>query len=446
MHRINFLCKKKHVDQQMRAADIVAGMLLSSVLFFMIRYMAFFQRRLYSNLHKPQLTTINNCQFTVLLPTMKRSNIGFEYIYRTIVALDSVRTRAIDPCIHVYHMRGYDAQSNEHIQALMKPFRVQIHTIFKNASTSNRFSNSGLTARESQQSDDMFDLLSNAKQLCKPNNLFMLMEDDFVLCKDAQYQLLRVMDEARKRWGKFSAYRVSSGLNGILFQCDDIPILLQHLLNNVGTKMPIDWLLENWWAMNQLQDTEFHYYAQTNLSASHQKTYYAYKYQLFHHIGGQSTLAHEGHASQALCNERIIHTGVAKEFDTIKCSNSLFSPCEMHSSLGTADVGAYDDPFHLPQFHPRHTLEQLKRASIEQCHSSCTSCCQGKQKECVPSLLPYINRCDIFKSKWICQQENSWCATAPTVVGSVFYLVSRQSRFSCDASPSREEMRICPCG
>lgn len=390
----------------------------------------------------------NLCSFTIIMPTIARGNDkSFEYLRRTVSNLISVSKRSFDPCIRIFHVRDQDAQASANLKATIAPFlknKVYVHGINKVPNANNRFALSGVKPGEAQQTDDIFDMLSLSHQYCPANGLFLIMEDDFELCKYAEFQLSHVLDEAYRLRGQFSGFRVSTGLNGILIPCEDIPLLLQYMLNNVMTRLPVDWLLENWWNMNNLLNTFFIYYAHANFTGTeHQRQFFIYKYQLFHHIGTSSTMQHVWYIPHATCNEMLIYTELGREYDVQNCAHSLFSPCP--TSKAYSIPHNEPDMFRLPTFHSQHTLDELRKVSAEQCNSDCNACCQNVNKTCKPEFLPYVNRCDAVQNTTGCRIEELIISCAPKIKSNELYTISRYSRFFCHAVPKPDELRVCPC-
>lgn len=388
----------------------------------------------------------NFCTFTILIPTIARAG-KFDYLSKTLAQLEHARTVSFNPCIRVFHMRHGDTAAVQQLLQITNMYKhVVVHGIDKLPSVNNRFAHALLKPNEAQQTDDVYDMLTRAYEYACPKqeHLFMLMEDDFELCNGAEYQLLHVLDLASKRMDQykqdaFSAIRVSTGLNGLLFPCSDIPTTLAYMLDNTKTKLPVDWLLENWWARNNLQGTSFHFYAHANLSRmAHRGPLLVYKYQLFEHIGVKSTMQHIWIAPHSKCNEPLIYTEIGKDYDLQACGHDLLSPCS--ASTTTSET---TDAFHLPALTMEHSLAQVQAMSAEHCTTSCTECCAKLDKVCNPDYLPYINQCE--NSKYACGLESIACSTAPLISHGTLYLLSRNSRFFCHTYPPQGEVRICPC-
>lgn len=382
---------------------------------------------------------------TILMPTIARGDSkSFEYLNRTLERLENVKTHSFQPLIRVFHLRGLDSEASIHFSQVLQHFpNVHAHIVQKLSITSNRFSEAQLKPNEAQQTDDVFDMLTLASEMCLKNELFMFMEDDFEICFGAEYQILHALEEASRMNGQFSAIRVSTGLNGIIFPCSDISSILGYMIDNTKTKLPVDWLLENWWAMNNLEDSYFGFYANANLTHAHNRQFFVYKYQLFHHLGTKSTMGHTWIAPHSACNERLIYTEIGKNYDLLHCAHSLFSPCSQQVPIDYPDHSV--DVFHLPTFNSVHTLQQVQDVTPLECNTSCAKCCTQIAKRCNPEFLPYVNRCDNYKTRWKCSLESISCATAPSVVANTLFLLSRASRFFCDSYPQHGEIRICPC-
>lgn len=351
-------------------------------------------------------------------------NGDFSNTYKLVSLLNAARTKSFAPCLYIAHAYGNNSREANHLYSVLKPFDIVEFLVV------------GTNPRNGDMRVDMLDLLQHTATMAQ-EQFILVLQDTMVLCKHAQYQLLKVMDDADKHLNKkFIGIRIAAqqdAASGIVFLARDAQQMVNYLHQNRETMAQVgnDKVILHWWTMNQQAHNKATIgNVAVNMTASHNKMLYTYKYQL---------LVHQQDASKCL-EPNVYTTDSPLETTTPQCfASSLYSPCDR------AVQNDQPDAFHLPKLSAQHTYSELLRASLEQCSQSCTACCQGKGKSCKPDLLPYANRCDLFP-KHACQQETQQCTTAPTLVGNVYYLVARPSRFACDSVPGKEEVRICPCG
>ena len=138
----------------------------------------------------------------------------------------------------------------------------------------------------------------------------LLLEDDWVACHGFLGGLLTATARAAAVHGRFSALRVSYGLNGIVVPRDRVASLREHVDRRAAAKPP------------DLAFTEWALAADGALVA--------YRHNLFVHVGAQSSVGNSGSRWNAACYE-LLFDWLQREgeaFDVRACGHDVVSPCD----------------------------------------------------------------------------------------------------------------------
>jgi len=135
-------------------------------------------------------------------------------------------------------------------------------------------------AAVTEQSRDVVSMLRAAGVAAAQHVL--LVEDDFMLCPNGLLALYYFLRKATATAAEWLALRVSYGLNGVIVKGADAAALAAHI-EKEARRLPPDHAFASWIAGSD--DT-------TQLDPS-RRPYFAFRHNLFFHVGGTSALAHE---------------------------------------------------------------------------------------------------------------------------------------------------------
>lgn len=417
----------------------------------------------------------NTCSFNVILPSVKRSLSQYNYLNSTLHSfINEIVPFSLPPCFTIYliahpednlrllpsqqfssnHLQQQESikvASNQEQQHFIQLFNLHhydsnllsfIDLRSGQSRHESAFSRSGLTTQKRRQAHDVLFVLKHlhSSNLCsvKGNDFFLLMEDDFEMCKGGYHHFLRVLQYAttidsnsnKKKW---TAIRTSFGLSGILLKCSDLSQVIQFLTRNgEGNYDPIDWMLEKYWTQ---QGREL----------------VVYRYQLFKHIGVESTIGNENQRlNLPECYDLQVNSRIQHEFDVKKCVNHYFTPCDSDS-----EKLMNDDMLSLASSSSILDLQKIEPSSclpFENCNECCNRMAKQKNKNsgtCQLPAFPNINHCQVLQKEFQCNNCVDDISTgesnAPHFDGiNCVINTSRKSRFNCNHKNERD-VRLCPC-
>mmetsp|Transcript_1229 Transcript_1229/g.1441 ORF Transcript_1229/g.1441 Transcript_1229/m.1441 type:complete len:224 (+) Transcript_1229:77-748(+) len=161
---------------------------------------------------------------------------------------------------------------------------------------------------------------------------FLFMEDDFELCDHGLEAMLYLINRATKRYESWIVIRASFGLNGILFQEEDIAELSKYLEKH-QTRRPPDHLTTEWYAGETEESKEYVL----------QRTVVAFRYNILHHIGAISTLRKRSRRMEFPgCWHELMPPVVfsVESFDRQQCPMDDMWPCELENEVKQSQFGA----------------------------------------------------------------------------------------------------------
>lgn len=108
---------------------------------------------------------------------------------------------------------------------IMDPFGKEIHR--------EKLRRNGTSLTAFRQRQQTIDLLRIWRHLidgqCFGHKMLLWMEDDFILCDDADVDLYYVVNWAKDHWDAWDAIRIGFGLSGLLLKCDTVRSLVLAL-------------------------------------------------------------------------------------------------------------------------------------------------------------------------------------------------------------------------
>lgn len=375
------------------------------------------------------------CSITMLINTMKRPIVQFSYLAQTLSSINGMANEFFQPCIVIgalYH------DEVEEIVRLARTYATHIQSIVVPVKQYPGFaSQSPLSQRKKQQAADVHSILNYAHEhVCKlGNERLALMEDDFEFCEHSLEHVMHILVNVKH--DLYAGARFSYGLNGVTIFCVDLPLLLELLLREQHSVIPIDWVLED-------------------LAYRLGKPYLTYRYQLMKHIGHVSSVGNYHSENQyPHCLETLHSASTAYDYDLKNCAHALYSPCGSYAT--NPDLNIAPTQTFIPTVHAanKHPLSSIKNLVPVKCAlgQNCNECCRQRQMQCNAEYFAYINDCNLLLSHFACPStecavENGRPQSAPTAprfderYGCV--VASRPSRMRCETSRSVDE-RLCAC-
>lgn len=173
---------------------------------------------------------------------------------------------------------------------------------------------------------------------------FLFMEDDFVACPGALLATLHYLWKADARAPDWLAVRSSYGMNGIALQDKDLGAFADYMEQHQARR-PCDHLVVEWFA------------GETRQAAQHKRDrpHFAYRYNLFDHVGVTSSLRAQASPIYPICYE-MLHKGILFEveaFDPKQCPGDDLWPCDRQ--------GDYREVFQADVLYDKDRKEQQKR-------------------------------------------------------------------------------------
>lgn len=170
-----------------------------------------------------------------------------------------------------------------------------------------------------QQTSDVakaFELMNEELQKI-PSQYFIIMEDDWLLCKNAWISLQYLINKVETQFtpSDWIALRFSYGLNGILFQGSDLPALKDFFLSKLSSLSPPDHLIY-----------EF-------MKSHHEKNrkIIVFRHNLYNHIGDISSLVQRKRANPGCFGYMYDWLQPLEIFDNANCPYDDISPCPLHN-------------------------------------------------------------------------------------------------------------------
>ena len=183
-------------------------------------------------------------------------------------------------------------------------------------------------ARVRKQTRDVAMLLRHP--VASSGRLFLFMEDDFRLCPSALEAIAYLVRKAGAYAGAkgWNAARVSYGLNGIVIHSQDV-LTFSTYLEQHQARRPPDHLAVEWFAGEKPQSKA------TKAGRAH----FAFKYNLFEHLGTVSSLRQENQVSWPVCYEKLVSPTLfdVEAFNERQCPGQDVWPCKGFSYLERDD-------------------------------------------------------------------------------------------------------------
>ncbi|KAL0482695.1 hypothetical protein AKO1_014372 [Acrasis kona] len=142
--------------------------------------------------------------------------------------------------------------------------------------------------RARQQNADVISFIKHAVHFINFDH-FLFMEDDFVTCGDMPYEVLRVIDELAKQDENNCGFRVSYGMNGLVFPRRDLVNFIDYVSHHIDM-FPIDLMIRRYLydkdPLIGLNNEPISKYEPCRMA---KRFHYTFKHVLQEHIGKTST-------------------------------------------------------------------------------------------------------------------------------------------------------------
>eukprot|EP01080_Neovahlkampfia_damariscottae_P006960 gene6960-11122_t len=226
---------------------------------------------------------------------------------------------------------------------------------------------------------DFVEIMENFHQRkCDGSEIFLYLEDEYKMCDHAIGHFLSVFQWAERHIDEWFTIRMSTNLNGLMFQCKDIPKLIEVVTKNslVSHSLPLGDALSRFW------DPFAH-----NMKRKH----FTYRYNLFSkHIHGKNG------CFDLMINDKL-HK--AEHFDW-RCEEYMLSPCPVSvKDLTFREYPQIDIPLNMTE---RETL--MKRLGLTlhitedtEFGESCDTHCKRYKKSCIRNAFQVVNNCEILR-------------------------------------------------
>ena len=155
------------------------------------------------------------------------------------------------------------------------------------------------------------------------NTYFLFLEDDMRLCEHGYLAMYYMLRKAELYHPNFLALRASFGMNGLFFHASDIGVFASYLLEHQARRPP-DHLVVEWFAGEKPQSKEY----------KGSRPHVAFRYNLFHHLGVQSSLRSVDQTTFPYCYEPLGEPILfqVEAYDPIACPEDDIWPCKPTNS------------------------------------------------------------------------------------------------------------------
>jgi hypothetical protein len=288
--------------------------------------------------------------------------------------------------------------------------------------------------------------LSTFSSVCQKNELFLYIEDDFVVCDHITVQIASIYFWALKHRSTFKSLRIGFGFSGFLMKCEDIPELLNTILkDSVDLTFPIDYKISHWWKMTE----------ETQNSGL-----LVFKYNLFDRIGSMEDEIPSNRPKCFSGNYQEFNPFIDK-FDTQSCEKFNFSPCD-HEEIQKDLISVHEDTLKVRsilRYEEKHLLMEKLNVKVHSLpHNktlgvSCDITCNAYGAICSENLYPFVNECEEMKKFYGCNEHPScislgWAVykfDPPMKDNLENCIYTDYPQYYCWRKSFDEVEKICPC-
>lgn len=377
------------------------------------------------NTDKRAFTTV---QFVI--PVVKRKDVGYKYVAMVVGSIQ----REFDILGAKYSINLFSTEEKDMKLALGSNIiskHIVFHYVEPDTSLIRKHKYWDDNMRNKQSSDWVV-TMRHWKNV-STDEMFVYLEDDFVLCKGSILHLIR-LHKWMKHNTKVNIVKFSYGGSGMLMRTSNLNFYLQYVVKICFEKelKVLDWALGDLWTVFQSNITDGSHFLHT------------YRYNLMDHIGIISSIGNRGakqdmfRARQSGCFDLMNHVSVypPEQFQLFECNKYMISPCrsEWERSIPFRMLDEVDISFDPSEY------IQFKRVT-GRLGKSCDTTCVDIGMICSEAALPLINGIGL-KSIRI-DDPNAPFVMKP-FISSLTYSQKYINTMNCESS-SENLQRICPC-
>jgi hypothetical protein len=383
----------------------------------------------------------------IIMPTIPRDRNGYTYLEQSVSSHFRV-FGAMNVDVNVY------AYSRSVDKPLIFDKRFHFKTIKPITLAGDRLPSKrpGYVRYDSVlgQNLDWVTMMSEYKKVCKQNQIFLYMEDDFTSCPLADTHIMSVFHWALKHRSEWKSIRLTFGFSGLLMQCDDIDEYLkyvwEHFLSPHESIYPIDYGLAEYWT--QYDDREG------------KRVHHTFRYNLFQHNGAISTVQNDADMQfNPKCWDGMAHSFNYhfEKFDTFSCQHYLISPCQKPEIQRELDFQGADTLTARPILNgvDKKLFEMkigVQLVEAEVTDESCDQVCSANGLNCFREAYPLANSCEELKSRGKCRWNKCmnevwqvWKYNTPFVYDNAC-VIADEPAWQCDYKWKFDKaMKLCPC-
>lgn len=290
----------------------------------------------------------------------------------------------------------------------------------------------------SGQAMDFYSLLEAVHTNCTQDEIFFFMEDDFLFCNHSALHWQLVKNWALDHYEHWNSVRVSTGMNGLFLKCELIPFYRSTVLDyyKKDSRHPIDNVMGYKWS---------HHYS------NEKQVQYVYRYNLFSHIGHESTVFNE----QGKLND-CLHMNTNSDFlwfeqyNFMVCPHYLFSPCDKKELYNNYELGVGPYIELSGSLYANDKILKENRIDIKVATRkiiNCNTVCESHKMKCFPQGFLLINSGNYLRQK-LYESSNLWIKNEmiDTLYHDMHIIVnSMNTAWSTCEREHPGYFRICPC-
>lgn len=392
-------------------------------------------------MNRPQKLRLKHLpKFRVLTPTFLRNQTKFQYLKESFQSFNiEFTTYNIS-----FEYIAFKRLRNHTFVPFQDPnFNFKTFTISKDYKMIK--TNTIREKKIMEHNLDWITMMDTFQNQCELDEIFLLLEDDFILCKSSFWHLFSMYKWALNNMNLWSGIRMGIGLSGIFIQCKDIKPILNHIKPTALSKpMPIDMLIVGYW--NSV----------AGLTLKENRTLITYRYNLFEHLGQETSVESSQSSRRFPKCFSILYMQIFPAVDYFNpwtCGHKIFSPCEEKSQNDFFQL-THSPETQVPVI-MKERLQLMKDFNIQAISTngkeSCDQICTEKSMKCEESSFPFVNDCQMMRRAYgNCECQSHAFGVHPhdpVIVNSWYCSLQETPVFKCSSEIKLiyQGKRLCPC-
>lgn len=382
----------------------------------------------------------------IIIPSTPRKDKGYEYLEKTFESIKSnFEPFNVDFNVFTFSSSSETPKINH---PKFEHFRIEHLELPKDKTPkiSPDYVRAPMILR---QNLDWVSMMKKWITICRDDEIFLYMEDDFLICDNAESHLLSIYLWAQKYRSHWKSIRTSIGFNGLFMQCKDIhgyiKTVWEECLNPMKNLYPLDYALGVSWSP---------------INSNEKRVHFTFKYNLFYHIGKVSTVGNEIDGLYApKCYDGMAHSFnfYLEKFDTFNCEKYMISPCFNRNLMKDFDLHGKETIQVRPLLSRESRYLLTNKTEIDlfeykvKNEESCSEICEKYGRKCEQKYYIFANSCDEFKSRFPCkycvsQMWGVWDQSVPFYTEEMCVLHDHP-RYNCHKKFKMPEgtVKVCPC-